>query len=74
MNIDTESSCLELGSSKGHFTRQILKHFNNVTCVEASQTAIEDAKNLLNKSEYKFDKDWRSKQITYHNSLFENMK
>jgi len=37
-------SLLELGSYKGDFTRLLLKHFDDVTCVEASGIAIEEAK------------------------------
>jgi len=33
-------SCLELGSFKGDFTRRLLTHFDQVTCVEASDAAI----------------------------------
>jgi 2-polyprenyl-3-methyl-5-hydroxy-6-metoxy-1,4-benzoquinol methylase len=38
---------LELGSYKGDFTRLLLDHFNDVTCVEASSVAIEEAKHRL---------------------------
>jgi len=37
-------SLLELGSFKGHFTQRLLAHFDDVTCVEASSVAIEEAK------------------------------
>lgn len=40
-------SLLELGSFKGDFTRRFLDHFDDVTCVEASGTAIEEAKHRL---------------------------
>ena len=35
---------LELGSFKGDFTRRFLPHFNDITCVEASDEAIAIAK------------------------------
>lgn len=40
-----EGSCLELGSFKGDFTRRLLPAFNDITCVEASDEAVEIAKN-----------------------------
>ena len=40
LNISPTDSCLELGSSKGHFTKQLLKYFNKITCIEASKEAI----------------------------------
>lgn len=40
-------SLLELGSFKGDFTRRFLERFEDVTCVEASGTAIEEAKYKL---------------------------
>lgn len=46
--IDVNGSCLELGSSKGHFTKRLLEHFSHITCVEASTLAIKEAKERLN--------------------------
>jgi 2-polyprenyl-3-methyl-5-hydroxy-6-metoxy-1,4-benzoquinol methylase len=40
-------SLLELGSFKGDFTRRFLQHFDDVTCVEASEAAIIEAKAKL---------------------------
>ena len=40
-------SLLELGSYKGDFTRRFLGRFDDVTCVEASDLAIEDARRRL---------------------------
>ncbi len=37
-------NCLELGSFKGDFTRRLLAHFDDITCVEASDQAIEAAR------------------------------
>lgn len=37
-------SLLELGSFKGDFTRRLSSHFDDITCVEASSTAIEEAR------------------------------
>lgn len=42
-----DGNILELGSSKGDFTKRLLEHFNTVTCVEASAIAIADAKERL---------------------------
>jgi 2-polyprenyl-3-methyl-5-hydroxy-6-metoxy-1,4-benzoquinol methylase len=38
---------LELGSFKGAFTRRLLPYFEDVTCVEASQEAIQEAQTHL---------------------------
>jgi 2-polyprenyl-3-methyl-5-hydroxy-6-metoxy-1,4-benzoquinol methylase len=35
---------LELGSYKGDFTRQLIPYFTDITCVEASEVAIAEAK------------------------------
>jgi 2-polyprenyl-3-methyl-5-hydroxy-6-metoxy-1,4-benzoquinol methylase len=40
-------SLLELGSFKGDFTHRLLQHFADVTCVEASDAAIEEARKRL---------------------------
>jgi ribosomal protein S18 acetylase RimI-like enzyme/SAM-dependent methyltransferase len=42
-----KGSLLELGSFKGDFTRRILPYFDDVTCVEASDVAIEEARKKL---------------------------
>jgi 2-polyprenyl-3-methyl-5-hydroxy-6-metoxy-1,4-benzoquinol methylase len=39
-----EGSLLELGSFKGHFTQRLRMRFDDLTCVEASSDAIEEAK------------------------------
>jgi 2-polyprenyl-3-methyl-5-hydroxy-6-metoxy-1,4-benzoquinol methylase len=39
-----EGSLLELGSFKGDFTQRFLDYFDDITCVEASDIAIEEAK------------------------------
>jgi ribosomal protein S18 acetylase RimI-like enzyme/2-polyprenyl-3-methyl-5-hydroxy-6-metoxy-1,4-benzoquinol methylase len=38
---------LELGSFKGDFTRRLLEDFQDITCVEASADALEEAKSRL---------------------------
>src|SRR5579862_8293599 len=43
-------SVLELGSFKGDFTKRLLGHFSDVTCVEASGEAISEARRRLGKS------------------------
>lgn len=42
-----EGNLLELGSFKGDFTKRFLPHFEDITCVEASDEAIAVAKNEL---------------------------
>lgn len=42
-----EGSLLELGSFKGDFTRRFRQYFDDITCVEASGLAIEEAKKKL---------------------------
>lgn len=54
-------SCLELGSFKGDFTKRLLPFFDDITCVEASENAIEEARKQL------------GEKITYFNSLFEEV-
>ena len=39
-----EGSVLELGSFKGHFTQRLWSRFDDVTCVEASSDAMDEAK------------------------------
>lgn len=56
-----EGNVLELGSSKGDFTSKITPYFTDITCVEASDEAIEIAKTKLNDN------------IKYANSLFEEV-
>lgn len=57
-----QGSILELGSFKGDFTRRLLPHFSDITCVEASDEAIKIAKANL------------GDDITYINSLFETVE
>ncbi|MFZ4478452.1 MAG: class I SAM-dependent methyltransferase [Rhodoferax sp.] len=46
-------SVLELGSFEGHFTQRLLARFDDVTCVEASSDAIDEAKHRLgNKAKF----------------------
>jgi 2-polyprenyl-3-methyl-5-hydroxy-6-metoxy-1,4-benzoquinol methylase len=54
-----QGSLLELGSFKGDFTRRFLPYFDDVTCVEASDAAIEEARKKL------------GDQVKFVNSLFE---
>ncbi|MEP7154223.1 MAG: class I SAM-dependent methyltransferase [Betaproteobacteria bacterium] len=42
-----KGSLLELGSHKGDFTRRFLSRFDDVTCVEASEPALAEAKQAL---------------------------
>lgn len=54
-----KGSLLELGSFKGDFTRRFLPYFDDVTCVEASEVAIAEAKQKL------------GDKVKFVNSLFE---
>jgi SAM-dependent methyltransferase len=54
-------SMLELGSFKGEFTKRLLPHFNDITCVEASNEAVVEAKECL------------GDKVQIYNSLFENL-
>ena len=54
-----KGSLLELGSYKGNFTKRFLPHFEDITCVEASNEAIQIAKNEL------------GGEISFVHSLFE---
>jgi SAM-dependent methyltransferase len=56
-----EGSMLELGSFKGEFTKRLLPYFNDITCVEASDEAVIEAKERL------------GDKVQIHNSLFENV-
>jgi SAM-dependent methyltransferase len=42
-----QGSLLELGSFKGDFTRRLLPFFNDITCVEASEEALLEARERL---------------------------
>ena len=42
-----KGSVLELGSFKGDFTRRLLPYFDDVSCVEASSEALEEAREKL---------------------------
>jgi 2-polyprenyl-3-methyl-5-hydroxy-6-metoxy-1,4-benzoquinol methylase len=55
-------NALELGSSKGHFTKRLSKIFNSLTCVEASSDAIEEAKQKVPSS------------VNFINGLFEDVE
>lgn len=42
-----QGNLLELGSFRGDFTKRLLPHFNQITCVEASQAAAAEAGVML---------------------------
>lgn len=54
-----DGNFLELGSFKGDFTRRFLPHFDDITCVEASNEAMDTARQEF------------GDRIKYVNSLFE---
>ncbi|GLC94527.1 type 12 methyltransferase [Cupriavidus sp. TA19] len=54
-----KGSLLELGSYTGEFTSRLLPYFDDITCVEASDVAIEEARKRLGGS------------VKFVNSLFE---
>ena len=56
-----KGSVLELGSFKGDFTKHFLSDFDDITCVEASDVAIEEAKRKL------------GDKVKFVNSLFEKV-
>jgi SAM-dependent methyltransferase len=56
-----DGNLLELGSFKGDFTKRFLPYFDDITCVEASDEAVEEAKNIL------------GGKVKIINSLFENV-
>ncbi|UZE31924.1 class I SAM-dependent methyltransferase [Pseudomonas asplenii] len=53
---------LELGSFQGEFTRRFLEHFDDITCVEASDDALRKAQSKL------------GSRVKYINALFEDVK
>jgi 2-polyprenyl-3-methyl-5-hydroxy-6-metoxy-1,4-benzoquinol methylase len=58
-----KGSLLELGSFKGDFTKRFLSYFDDVTCVEASDAAMNEAKSKLGHA-----------GITYVNQTFESVQ
>ena len=56
-----KGSLLELGSYKGNFTRRFLPYFDDITCVEASEVAIKEARIRL------------GNKVKFVNSLFETV-
>jgi SAM-dependent methyltransferase len=56
-----QGSMLELGSFKGDFTRRLLAHFDDITCVEAAGDAVAEARAALPKS------------VTFLQGLFETI-
>lgn len=54
-------SLLELGSYQGQFTRRLLEHFDDVTCVEASGMAMNAARQAL------------GERVEYVNGVFEQV-
>jgi 2-polyprenyl-3-methyl-5-hydroxy-6-metoxy-1,4-benzoquinol methylase len=57
-----KGNLLELGSFKGEFTKRLLPFFEDVTCVEASDLAIQEAKDQL------------GDRVSFINDLFENVE
>lgn len=57
-----KGNLLELGSSKGDFTKKIVPYFNDITCVEASEEAITISRQKV------------GPQVTFVHSLFETVK
>ncbi|MCP3775989.1 class I SAM-dependent methyltransferase [Paenibacillus sp. MZ04-78.2] len=54
-----QGNCLEMGSFKGDFTKRLLSYFDDITCLEASDEAINVAQKQL------------GEKVSYINSLFE---
>lgn len=57
-----EGNLLELGCFKGDFTKRFTQHFNDITCIEASDEAIAVAKTKVNEN------------VIFVNSKFEDAK
>jgi len=57
-----KGNAMELGSFKGDFTKRLLNHFNDITCIEASSNAINEAKTLL------------GDKVNFVNALFETLE
>lgn len=57
-----DGNLLELGSFKGDFTRHLLPSFSDITCVEASNEAIEQARQRL------------ADRVVFVHGLFEEVK
>jgi SAM-dependent methyltransferase len=55
-------SMLELGSFKGDFTARLTEHFSDLSCVEASNVAMDEARQRL------------GDKVQYFNSLFEDVQ
>jgi SAM-dependent methyltransferase len=55
-------SMLELGSFKGDFTARLTEHFSDLSCVEASDVAMQEARQRL------------GDKVQYFNSLFETVQ
>lgn len=56
-----KGNVLELGSYQGDFTRRLLPHFSDITCVEASNTAMAIAQQKL------------GEHVQFVNSIFEDV-
>jgi len=63
--FSVKGNLLELGSFKGDFTKRLLPHFNDITCVEASNDAIEGAMKST---------EGKPNNIKYINALFEEVE
>jgi 2-polyprenyl-3-methyl-5-hydroxy-6-metoxy-1,4-benzoquinol methylase len=60
--FNKDGSCLELGCFKGDFTKRLAEYFDDMTCVEASSEAIEEAKKKV------------PSRVKFINDLFENVE
>lgn len=56
-----DGSCLELGCFRGDFTKRLQAHFDDLTCVEASDLALEKARERL------------GNKVEFYNDVFENV-
>jgi 2-polyprenyl-3-methyl-5-hydroxy-6-metoxy-1,4-benzoquinol methylase len=66
-----QGNCLELGSFNGEFTRRLLPHFDDLTCVEASDHAIESAQKRLGEKVKFVNSRFETVNLptTYHNII-----
>jgi len=72
--FNMDGNLLELGSFKGDFTKRFINYFNDITCVEASFEAINEAKKKLPKdvkiinglfADVKLDKQYEKIVLTH---------
>lgn len=72
--FSVKGNLLELGSFKGDFTKRLTPYFDDITCVEASNEAIKEARGLNGLNYEEMDHNsvyFCGHNVKYVNSLFE---